>query len=446
MGEGQAHRVVIVGGGFAGLHVAHDLRRAPVAVSLIDRQHHHLFQPLLYQVATGALSGADITSPLRHALKRQHNARVILDEVRGIDTAERTVALRHDTIDYDTLVVASGVETHYFGHAEWSSLAPGLKALDDAHELRTRLLLAFELAELEPDPRVREALLTFVVVGGGSTGIELAGAIGELAHRTLPGEFRRIDPRTSRVILVEAGADVLPGFPAPLRARAVRSLARLGVEVRTGCRVVGLDGEGVTLATTANTERLPSRMVAWAAGVRGSHLGEAIATATGCALDGSGRVIVANDLTVPGFPDVFVIGDLAHVQVGDRPLPCVAPAAIQEGRHAARLIRDRLSGHPTSRPFRYFDKGMLATIGRGAAVAEFRGLRFWGLPAWIAWLVIHLVYLIEFENRLLVMIQWFSQYLFHGRGARVIFDARARSTPSVGDTTPRPPAPPARPA
>ena len=424
MPASSSHRVVIIGGGFAGLQVAHDLRKSPVEITLIDRQHHHLFQPLLYQVATGALSGADITSPLRHALKRQHNARIVLDEVCDIDLPAHRVVLRDGgEEEYDTLVVASGVETHYFGQAGWAGLAPGLKTLDDAHRLRTRILLAFERAEVEKDSARRDALLTFVVVGGGSTGVELAGAIGELAHRTLPGEFRRIDPRTSRVILVEAGDGILAGFPPSLRRRAASSLSGLGVEIRTDTRVTAVDDMGLELLHDNTRERLASRTVAWAAGVRGSPLGEVLARRAGCALDDKGRVVVAPDLALPGHTEVFVIGDLAHTEVAGRPIPLVAPAAIQQGRHVARLVRKRLAGQDASAPFRYFDKGMLATIGRGAAVAAFRGFKFWGLPAWIAWLVIHLIYLIEFENRVLVMIQWFGQYLFHGRGARVIVDA-----------------------
>jgi NADH dehydrogenase len=421
----RRHHVVVIGGGFGGLQVARDLRRAPVRVTLIDRQNYHLFQPLLYQVATGALSGADITSPIRHALKRQANARVLLDEVQGVDPDAHTVALTTGTLDYDSLVVATGVVPDYVGHPEWAVRAPGLKALADADDIRHRVLGAFERAEAEPDPVRRAMLLTFVVVGGGSTGVELAGAIGELAHRTLPGEFRRADPRQSRVVLVEAGESVLPAFAPSQRRRAARSLQRLGVEVMTGTRVSGIAAEQIELTAGDGPVTLPTATVAWAAGITGSPLGGIVAAATSCPRDADARLIVQPDLTISGYPDLFVIGDLAHVEHRGAVIPCVAPAAIQQGRHVARTIQGRCTT-PTRvpGPFRYRDKGMLATIGRASAVAEFHGLRFWGFPAWVAWLVIHLIYLIEFENRILVMTQWIGQYVFSGRGARTIAPPR----------------------
>jgi NADH dehydrogenase len=415
----RAPRVLIVGGGFGGLYAARSLGRAPVAVTLVDRRNFHLFQPLLYQVATGVLSPGDIASPLRYALKRQRNARVVMGDVVGIDPAARRLALRDGDLEYDTLVIAAGVATDYFGRAEWERRAPGLKTIEDAVEIRRRVLFAFEAAEREPDAARRAALLTFVVVGGGPTGVELAGALAELAHRTLRGEFRAFDPRASRVILVEGGARLLPALPASLSERARRSLGRLGVETRLGALAVGIDGDGVDLDEGGRRDRLPARTVLWAAGVRGASLGAALRDATGCGLDHLGRVVVGEDLTVPGHADIFVIGDLAHVPFKGAPLPCIAQPAIQQGKYVAGLIRARLAGK-TAGPFRYFDKGSMATIGRSAAVAEFRGLRFWGFPAWVAWLVIHLIYLVEFENRVLVLVQWANSYLTHKRGSRLI--------------------------
>jgi NADH dehydrogenase len=416
-----AHQVVVVGGGFGGLYTAQSLRRASLDVTLVDRRNFHLFQPLLYQVATGGLSPGDIASPVRHALKGQRNARVLLAEVTGIEATRHRLLLNDGELAYDTLVLASGVVNHYLGRDAWRPLAPGLKELEDALRIRRRVLAAFEAAEREADPERREAWLTFVVVGAGPTGVELAGALGELAHRTLPGEFRAADPRRSRVILLDAGERILPSFPPPLSERACGSLARLGVEIRTGASVVGIDAEGVTVETAGGQERIPARTALWAAGVQGAPLARAVQEATGCKLDAMGRVIVAENLTIPGFPEIFVIGDMAHVEWRGRPLPCIAPAAIQEARYVSRVIRARLGGGvtPPAR-FEYFDKGMLATIGRSAAVAEFRGLRFWGFAAWLVWLVIHLLYLIEFENRLLVLIQWSNQYLRSSRGSRLI--------------------------
>ena len=414
------HRVVIVGGGFGGLYTAQHLRREPVDVTLLDRRNFHLFQPLLYQVATGALSPGDIASPLRHALKKQSNARVLMGDVVGIDPATRTLTTRDGRLEWDTLVLAGGVVNGYFGHDGWHHDAPGLKEVEDAIDIRRRVLGAFEAAEKEPDPARRAALLTFVVVGAGPTGVELAGAVGELAHRTLHGEFRASDPRRSRVILIEGGPRILSGFPPSLSARAVRSLDRLGVEVRTGMSVVGIDAEGVDLEDGGAPERIPARTTLWAAGVLAVPLARMIQETTGCEVDGMGRVKVLPDLTVPGYPGVFVIGDMAHVEFKGAPLPGIAPAAIQQARYAAKVIRARLRAAPPPPPFHYFDKGMMATIGRSAAVAEFRGMHLWGFPAWLAWLVIHLIYLIEFENRLLVLIQWMNTYSRSSRSSRLI--------------------------
>jgi len=411
---------VVVGGGFGGLYTVRKLRKAPVNITLVDRRNFHLFQPLPYQVSNGGLSPADIASPLRHVFKRQRNARVVLGEAVAVDPVGRRLLLADGELAYDTLVIATGVRSDYFGHDGWEPLAPGLKSIEDAVEIRRRVLAAFEAAEREPDPARRRAWLTFVVVGGGPTGVELAGALGELAHHSMRGEFRSIDLRESRVILVEGSERVLPSFPPALSHRAQRSLARLAVEARTGTRVVGIDPEGVDLQAGGRAERLSARTVLWAAGIAGTSLGRVLHEATDCELDPIGRVIVEPDLTVPGYPELFVIGDLAHVKFRGVPLPGIAPAAIQEGKYVARVIHAARSGHANPAPFRYLDKGALATIGRFAAVAEFHGLRFWGIPAWLVWLAIHITYLIGFENRVLVLIQWTNMYFRRGRGARLI--------------------------
>lgn len=415
----ERHRVVIVGGGFAGLYAAQNLRRAPVDVTLVDRRNFHLFQPLLYQVATGGLGTGDIAAPLRAALKGQRNCRVLLGEVRDVDVAARALRVDGDALPYDTLIVAAGVRNHYFGHDEWAPVAPGLKSVEDAVEIRTRVLRAFEAAEREPDPDLRRAWLTFIIVGAGPTGVELAGALGELAYHTMRGEFHAFDPQESRILLLDTAAEVLSSFPPRLSRRAHRTLERLGIEVRMDCRVAGIDDQGVDVHDRGQALRLPARTVIWAAGVRGATLGARLAAATGCTLNGLDRVKVGPDLTIPGHPEIFVIGDLAHVEHDDAPLPCVAPPAMQQGRFVAQLIRARLRGRTTG-PFRYFDKGSLATIGRHAAVANFRGLQFWGGLAWLLWLVVHLFYLIEYENRLLVFIQWFNNYVTRHRGSRLI--------------------------
>ena len=416
----QPHRVVVVGGGFGGLYTASGLRRAPVEITLVDRRNFHLFQPLLYQVSTGGLSPADIASPLRHIFKKQRNVTVMLGEATDIDPERKVLQLADRELPYDSLVLAPGVVNHYFGQDRWAGAAPGLKTLEDAVEIRHRILESFETAELEADAARRAALMTFVVVGAGPTGVELAGAIGELAHHTLRGEFRRIDPTTARVLLVDGADRVLPGFPALLSARAARSLTRLGVEVHTGTRVVSIDADGLDVERNGSTERITTPTVLWGAGVAAPPLARALQAATGCALDQMGRVRVGPDLAIPGHPDIYVIGDMAHIEVKGEPLPCIAPPAVQGGKHVAKLIRARLAGRAERPAFRYFDKGSLATIGRSAAVAEFRGLKFWGFPAWMLWLVVHIVYLIGFENRAIVMFQWINMYIMKKRGARII--------------------------
>jgi NADH dehydrogenase len=412
MTAGSAPRVVILGGGFGGLNAARALRRAPVRITLVDRRNHHLFQPLLYQVATAALSPADIAYPIRAIFERQRNVEVVLGEAEVVDVPGRCVVLRDgEAIAYDYLVVATGAAHAYFGHPEWEAAAPGLKTIEDALGIRRRILLAFERAERERDPVLRRAWLTFVVVGAGPTGVELAGALSEIGRRVLARDFRHIDPREARVILAEAGPRVLPAYPPVLSASAARQLGRLGVEVRTATPVDSIDAQGAFL----RDERVRARTILWAAGVAASPLAQSL----GAPLDRAGRVRVQPDLTVPGAAEVFVIGDLAALQQDGRPVPGLAPAAIQEGRHAAANIMRRIAGRPAL-PFRYRDRGMLATIGRSAAVADLRGLRFSGFPAWLAWLFVHIVFLIGFRNRLIVLFEWAWVYLTHQRGARLI--------------------------
>ena len=407
-----APRVVIVGGGFGGLYAARALRRAPAAVTLADRSNHHLFQPLLYQVATAALSPANIAVALRRVLRRQRNVSVVMAEAVAVDLRRKRVELQGGALDYDYLVLATGATHSYFGHDDWAAHAPGLKTLDDALEIRRRMLLSYEAAERETDPDRREALLTFVVVGGGPTGVELAGALAEIARHVLLRDFRRIDPAAARVVLVEAGPRLLPAFPADLSQAALERLQRMGVQVRLGIAVTGIDGRGVALGA----ERIESRCVLWAAGVQASPLARSL----GVPLDRAGRVPVEPDLSVPGAPEVFAIGDLAAMKMPDgRPVPGVAPAAIQSGRHAARNIRRLLRGEKTE-PFRYLDKGSLATIGRAAAVAQIGRLHLSGFIAWVLWLVVHILTLIGFRNRFIVLIEWAVVYLRYERGARLI--------------------------
>lgn len=438
MNQIPRHRVVVVGGGFGGLYTVRGLRRTPVDITLVDRRNFHLFQPLLYQVSTGGLSPADISSPLRHIFKGQRNVTVVLGEATGVDPVRKVLRLADRELPYDSLVLAPGVINHYFGQDRWAGDAPGLKSLEDAVEIRHRILQSFEAAELEPDPARRAALMTFVVVGAGPTGVELAGAIGELAHHTLRGEFRRIDPTTARVLLVDGADRVLPGFPDLLSRRAARSLARLRVEVRTGARVVNIDGDGLDIEVNGSAERIASRTVLWGAGVAAPPLARALQAATGCELDRMGRVRVGPDLAIPGHPDLYVIGDMAHVEIKGQPLPCIAPPAVQGGKHVAKLIRARLTGRTDRPAFRYFDKGSLATIGRSAAVAEFRGIKFWGFPAWMLWLVVHIVYLIGFENRAIVMFQWINMYIMKKRGARIILERPAGGIDPGADGHPGP--------
>ncbi len=410
----MAHpHVVILGGGFGGLAAARGLRRAPVRVTLVDRRNHHLFQPLLYQVATAGLNPSDIAEPIRRILRKQRNANVILAEAASIDLPGKRVILADGEVAYDFLIVATGATHSYFGKDEYARVAPGLKTLEDALEIRRRVLLAFEAAEREPDAARRVAWLTFAIVGGGPTGVELAGALGEIAHHALARDFRNIDPSSARIVLLEGGLRILPTFPPDLSEAAVRQLARLGVEVRASAHVSGINAEGASIG--AGGERLAAQTVLWAAGVAASP----IARSLGVPLDRAGRVLVRSELTVPGRDEVFVIGDLAALEQDGAPIPGVAPAAIQEGVHAARAIVRALRGEPRL-PFRYANQGMLATIGRAAAVADFGRVRLSGLLAWWAWLVIHIAKLIGFRNRLLVLFGWAWTYATYDRGARLI--------------------------
>jgi NADH dehydrogenase len=425
----QEHRVVIVGGGFGGLYCAKSLRKAPVQVTLVDRRNFHLFQPLLYQVANGGLSPANIAAPLRAVLKHQKNTEVLLAEAVGFELAARRVLLADGSLDYDSLIVATGSETSYFGHDAWEPIAPGLKTIEEATNIRHRVLAAFEEAERERDADKIRRLLTFVVVGGGPTGVEMAGAVAETARHTLRGEFRHIDPSQARVFLVEGGDRVLAAFPPKLSARAKAQLEQLGVIVRAGCLVTDVHEQGVTVKTTAKTgeqtEEIEAATLVWAAGVRASALGKTLAEAAGVETDRQGRVAVEADLSLPGHREVFVIGDLANVrEKPDGPsLPGLAPVAMQQGHYVAKLIRRRLAGG-TLPPFTYWDRGTMATIGRARAVAMVGPLRFSGIIAWLAWLFIHLMYIVEFENRLLIFCQWAANYLTWNRSARLITGER----------------------
>jgi NADH:quinone reductase (non-electrogenic) len=450
--EDVRQRVVVVGGGFGGLWAVRALRRAPVDVTLVDRQNFHLFQPLAYQVATGALSPAEIAAPLRSLLKRQANARVLLAEVVGFDLGRREVVLGNlpnggatRTLDYDSLVVAGGSRYSYFGHDEWQRHAPELKSLAGALEIRDRILGAFEAAELEEDPERRQSWLTFVVVGAGPTGVEMAGQIAEIARDTLRGDFRAADTRATRVYLVEAADRVLTAFPESLSRKAARSLDRLGVTPILGRAVVDIaEGSVATRSPAGDVERIDARTAIWAAGVRASGLAGELAEAAGAAVDGAGRVIVGPDLTLPGHPEVFAIGDMVAVEAGDgtvAPLPGLAPVAMQQGRYVGRVLRDRARGR-TSPPFRYRDKGNLATIGRSRAVADVKGVHVAGFPAWVVWLGVHLFYLIGFQNRLLVLLRWTISFVTHGRGARLIAGPVSRETSTAGRARSSPTPPP----
>ncbi|MFZ5762712.1 MAG: NAD(P)/FAD-dependent oxidoreductase [Thermodesulfobacteriota bacterium] len=411
--------VVIVGGGFAGLNAAKVLgNRSGVRVTLIDRRNHHLFQPLLYQVAMAALSPAEIAAPIRHILARYRNVTILQDEVIGVDLAGRTISARTVTLPYDYLLLACGARHAYFGHEEWEEFAPGLKTIEQATEIRRRVLNAFEAAERSTDPADQRRHLTFVIVGGGPTGVELAGAIGEMSRHTLARDFRNINPRLARIVLIEAGPRILPSFSERLAGKATRDLEALGVQVWTASPVTGLDRDGVTVGR----ERLEASTILWAAGVRASELGKGLGVPT----DRLGRLMAEPDLSLPDHPEVFVAGDQAHFAHGrGTPLPGLAPVALQEGRAIARNILREVKGL-ARQPFRYLDKGQLATIGRSKAIVEIGRLRFNGLLAWLTWLVVHIYYLIGFENRVFVTMRWAWSFFNFRRGARLIVDKEWR--------------------
>ncbi|HEY7355694.1 MAG TPA: NAD(P)/FAD-dependent oxidoreductase [Ktedonobacterales bacterium] len=409
-------RVVIVGAGFGGLQAARALRKAPAQVIVIDRRNHHLFQPLLYQVATAELSPADISIPIRAALRRQHNTEVLLAEVTGVDVEARRVLIGERSVSYDYLVLATGAQHSYFGHDDWAPYAPGLKSNTDATAIRREILLAFEAAEIETNPEKRQALLTFVIVGGGPTGVELAGAIAGLARKSIARDFRHIDSSASRILLVEAGPRLLAAFPETLARKAQRELERDGVEVLTDAPVERVDADGVVIAG----KRVSAQTIIWAAGVKASTAGKWLGAET----DRAGRVIVGPDLTVPGHPEIFVLGDTASATQDGKPLPGVAPVAMQQGHYVARVIRRRLAGKQEYKPFHYRDKGNLATVGRSYAITDLGFIQLAGFLAWVTWLVVHIFYLIGFRNRLLVMIQWAWAYLTYQRGARLITEER----------------------
>jgi NADH:ubiquinone reductase (H+-translocating) len=426
MADAPRPQVVIIGGGFGGLAAAQSLKRAHVSITLIDRRNHHVFQPLLYQVATAGLSPGDIAAPIRWILRRQQNVRVLLADARAIDVANRTVQLDEGTLRYDYLIVATGATHAYFNHPEWAQLAPGLKTLDDALEVRRRMLLAYEVAERETDPERRRRLLTFVIVGGGPTGVEMAGAIAEIARQTLAHEFRSIRPEQARVVLVEAGPTILATFPEDLRNAARRSLLRLAVEVREGAAVTSIHADGVELGD----ERIDAATVIWAAGVAASPLARSL----GVPLDRAGRVPVTPELTLPGHPEVYVIGDLATLPGPDgRPLPGVAPVAQQQAAHAARNIVRRIQRQPL-RPFRYRNYGNMATIGRGSAIADFGRVHLSGFIGWLLWLFIHIMKLVGFRNRVLVLVQWAAAYLTYQRSVRLITGDRQARAPEIAIT------------
>ena len=418
----QRHRVVILGGGFGGLYAAKALKRAPVDVTVVDKRNYHLFQPLMYQIATGSLSPGEIAAPLRGILSKQKNTRVLMGEAVDIDPVAKHVLLEDGSAcPYDSLIVATGSKSAYFGHDEWRQWAPSLKSIEEATMIRHKVLAAFEAAERSSDQADRNAWMTFVIVGAGATGVELAGALGEIAHRTLRHDFRSIDPRKAKILLVDAGLRILPTYPEASSQKAVKALRRLGTTIRPGVMVDEIDAEGVTVKTGATHERIPARTVIWAAGVAISDFGKTLAQRTGAEILKPGRIKVNSDLTIPNFTDIFVIGDLAYAtKPNGELLPGVAQVAMQGGAYAAKTIVRRLKGESNTKPFHYFDKGDLAVIGRGAAVARIFGLQLSGFLAWLVWLFVHLMYIVEFQSRILVFVEWGFLYLTSNRGAMLI--------------------------
>ncbi len=422
----SVHRVVVLGGGFAGLCACRALAGAPVMVTLIDRRNFHLFQPLLYQVATGTLSPGEISAPLRAIFSGQSNIRVLLGEAVRIDASAKAVELADGArVEYDTLIVATGSETSYFGNEQWRDAAPSLKSIEEATSIRHKIFYAFEMAEREAAARARSGepspWLRFVIVGAGATGVELAGALSEIARKTLKNDFRSIRPEEARIILLDAADRVLTAFPPLLSAKAERSLMRMGVEVRKGIKVVEVDEDGLSYEKAGGTvERVPTKTILWAGGVKGTALGRALVEATGAPADSRGRILVEPDLTVPGHPEIFVLGDLASASNDGKPLPGVAQVAMQGGAFAAKVIAARLAGRTAPTQFRYHDRGDMAVIGRAAAVGKVFGKNVWGWPAWLLWLGLHLAYLVEFQSRVVVFARWAIQYLTWARGARLI--------------------------
>lgn len=429
------HRVVIVGGGFGGLYTAKALRRSPAQVTLIDKRNFHLFQPLLYQVATGTLSPADISSPLRGILSQCRNTQVLMDEVINLAPQQQRVILREQEIEYDTLIVATGVSHHYFGNDQWKTAAPGLKTVEDALEMRRRIFMAFEAAEKEPDPAQRQAWLTFVIVGGGPTGVELAGAIAELAFNTLKDDFRNIDPAETQIILLEGMDRVLPPYPPALSQKAAQSLETLGVTVRTKTLVTNIENHQVTIkygdGPESTVEHIPSRTILWAAGVKASEMGKILAESTGVALDRVGRVIVEPNLSIANHPNIFVIGDLCHyAHQGSSPLPGIAPVAMQEGLFVAKLLQAKMQSKPLP-CFHYKEVGNLAVIGQNQAVVDLKFAKLSGPLAWFVWVFAHIFYLIEFDNKLIVLLQWGWNYFTRNRGARLITGKEVLAPPET---------------
>jgi NADH dehydrogenase len=426
------HKVVILGGGFGGLYAAQALKRASLDITLIDRRNFHLFQPLLYQVATGSLSPGEVAAPIRSVLSNQKNTRVLLGEAVDIDPVSKSVLLKDGAaVPYDSLIVATGSQGSYFGHDEWKTWAPGLKTVEDATTIRHKILLAFEAAERTTDPTARCTWLTFVIVGAGPTGVELAGALGEIANHSLKHDFRSIDPKDARIIIVDGGKRALASYPEDLSKSAERQLHNLGTRVRTGVTVTNVDEDGVTLKTPTGEEHIASHTVIWAAGVAVTEFARTLAKKTNAPTDRAGHIQVAPDLSIPNFPDIYVVGDLALINDKDgKPLPGVAQVAMQTGSYVARAIANKAAGKPASKPFSYLNKGDIAVIGRAAAVANVFGVHVSGFLAWLIWLFIHLMYIVEFQSRILVLVQWAFLYLTFNRGARLITGMAATKSTS----------------
>lgn len=418
----KAHRVVILGGGFGGLAAAQALKHTPVQVTLLDRRNFHLFQPLMYQVATGSLSPGEIAAPLRSVLHKQKNTEVLLGEAADIDPGKNLLTLQDGgKFEYDSLIIATGSKTSYYGNDSWQNFAPSLKTVEEALAIRQKILLAFERAERAASEEEARAWLTFVIVGAGATGLELAGALAEIANETLRQDFRRINPTEAQILLVEGGPRVLASYPEDLSDKAERLVSRLGVKVLKAVKVTNVDAEGVTLERGATTEKLAAKTVLWAGGIATNRFGATVAQRMQAQTDRSGRIHVTPQLTIPNFPNIFVVGDLALLNgKNGKPLPGVAQVAMQGGKYAAKVIRARVTKKPEPPPFHYFDKGDMAVIGRAAAVANIFGIHLSGLLAWLVWLFIHLIYIVEFQSRVLVFVQWGFQYLTFSRGARLI--------------------------